>query len=541
MICVAPQVAAKVPAPPTNVTAAKAYAALERNCAGCHQAGRLETKRAGAAIANILDLEAIARDPALVRPGVPDASRLYGVALANVRHHDILNDPALPVPSPTEVQALRDWIADLPPRMLGQCASRSRITPSLIARRLATALSALDATAARDLRFVSLAGLYNDCATAAELDGLRLGVRALLAQAAQGRPAHRGNSDTTSWPAAIDPEQLILPVPLARLGWSAESWDELVAQFPLRAALRLPRVITDAVASPHPVLPADWLAATLLARLAPAMLPAADSVTVWGLPAAEALRHAWQKPVDFNRAAADLWLEPAEFTSRLQRGTFDASLAARQLTSGAVSRRERVVPLLRALTADERLGRTHFKETFGADAPHDIALWTEAPTYRAGDTAVLNVATSRDCHLTLVNIDRSGRAIVLFPNELEPDNLIRAGRVNKVPSFNSPYRFRFKEKGREIAIAICSLNRQSPAGIVHDYDRQRFTTLGDWQLFLREPPDPRAARNDDAATETPRAIVQPRRRGRRGAPARADPPSSAADDHVRSAITIDIQ
>jgi hypothetical protein len=206
-----------------------------------------------------------------------------------------------------------------------------------------------------------------------------------------------------------------------------------------------------------------------------------------------------------------------------------------------VARRERLEPLLAALAADARSGRATVKEPSDNKDRLEIALWTEAPTYRAGDTAVFNIATSRDCHLTLVNVDRSGRAIVLFPNELEPDNLIKAGRVTKVPSFDSPYRFRFRERGRELAVAICSLNRKAPAGIVHDYDRQRFTTLGDWQLFLREPPDPKAARSDDAATETPRADVQQRRRGRRSAPPRAEPPPSAADEHTRTAITIDIE
>lgn len=526
----------QAPAPPANVTAAKAYAVLDRYCAGCHQAGRLDVPRAGAGIANILALDEVAREPGLVRPGVPDASRLYAVALTREGHLDILNDPAFPAPAAPDVQTLRDWIADLPPRTLGECARRPRIRAEQTAQRLAAELTARGPAAARQLRFVSLAGLYNDCVTRADLDSLRHGVRELLAAAARAR----GVSTAGAWPPAVDPEQLILAIPLAQIGWTSQDWDDLAEPFLLREAMRLPPVISNATGTRVPVLPADWFAAALKSRQPPPTIDSAALPTVWGLPAVDALRRAWEKPVDFNRAAADLWLDPAELTTRLQRGTDVAAIPARQLLAGGVARRERLMPLLAALAADRRTGRTTAQEASVASDRLEIALWTEAPTYRAGDTAVFNVATSNDCHLTLINVDRSGRAIVLFPNEFEPDNLIKAGRITKVPSFDSPYRFRFKEKGRELAVAICSLNHRAPAGIIHDYDRQRFTSLGDWQLFLREPPDPKAARRDDAATDAPRPDISQRRRGRR-APPRAEPPLSSADDHTRTAITVDIE
>jgi hypothetical protein len=531
---------AQVPAPPTNVTAAKAYTVLERYCAGCHQAGRLETHRPGAGIANILALDEVALEPGLVRPGVPDASRLYKVALAREGHLDILNDPAFPEPHPSDVQALRDWIADLPPRTLGACSRRPRIRAEQTAQRLAAALSALDPTEAQQTRFLSLAALYNDCLAPADLDKLRLGIRELLAISAPGS----GNSSNAPFPRAVDPEQLVFAFPLSRLGWSAQDWEEFTAPFPLSEVMRLPAVIAEATGTRTPVLPADWFAAAVLRRQQSAARDAdgaPGAPTVWGLPAAEALRHAWEKPVDFHRAASDLWLEPAALATRLQRGTYDASLPARQLLSGSVARRERLLPLLAALATDTRSGRAMPPEATSPSDRLEIALWTEAATYRTGDTAVLNIATSRDCHLTLINVDRSGRAIVLFPNEFEPENLIRAGRVTKVPSFDSPYRFRFREKGRELAIALCSPTHKTPAGIVHDYDRQRFTSLGDWQLFLREPPDPRKARQDDAATETPRPEITQRRRGRRAPPPHTAPTVESADDHTRTAITIDIE
>ena len=528
------------PSPPTAIAAAKAYAMLERNCARCHQSGRLTTPTSGGDIANLLALDEVALDLNLVRPGIPDASRIYSIAMTRERHLDAFNDPAEPEPTPTELQALRDWIAELPPRALGACARRPTLTAEQLKTRIKTALEGYAPEAARQTRFLSLAGLYNDCATWADLDGLRQGLRRMLAaQVPDGQPI-----PDAAWPPAIDPEQLILALPLNAIGWSAENWDRLAARYPLRHALALPRPILEATGTPTPVLPADWLAATLLDRqtaAAPHMPKAGEQPGpfVWGLPAAQALRHAWTRPAGFNRAAADIWLEPAELAERLARAPFDTALPARQLRSGGVARRHLLVPLLSALTGDA----TASSSTNGDpdSAQPDIALWMKADTYRSGDLAIFNIATSDTCHLTLVNVDRSGRATVLFPNEFEPDNLIEAGRPVKVPAPDAPYHFRFKEKGRETAIAICSTTHKAPTGVLHDYERLRFTTLGDWQLFLREPPATRDARRDDAATDSPRPEANRRRRNRARDPVKPGHAPPIADVQTRTAITIDVE
>ncbi len=513
---------------------------LERNCAGCHQAGRLGSDAPGGGIANLLVLDEVARDPTLVRPGVPDASRIYAIAQTREAHLDALNDPAVPEPTALELQALRDWIADLPPRSLGACARRPRLTAELATARLKAILDGLQPEIARQTRFVSFANLYNDCTTWAELDGLRQGLRQSLTDLVPaGLPAR-----DAAWPPAIDPEQLILAVPLSALGWTADDWDKLAADYPLRHALKLPTPMLDLAGTPTPVLPADWLAHALLAKRTD---PASDDrrtdgqtgSTVWGLPAIQALRLAWNRPADFNRAAADLWLEPAELAPRLSAAPFDTALAARQLSSGGVARRALLSPVLAALASDTP---TITWTDGGPQSQHlDVALWMDAGTYRSGDRATFNFTTNRDCHLTLIGVDRLGRATVLYPNEFEPENLINAGRPVKVPALDAPYRFRFKEKGRELAIAICSTTHKAPPGILHDYERLRFTMLGDWQLFLREPPESREARRDDAATDTPRPQITQRRRGRSKEPAKPAAQPPIADIQTRSAITIDVE
>src|SRR5262245_53674235 len=68
-----------IPPRPDDPKAAKAYGVFDTYCARCHQAGRLERPLASGGLANILSIDEQARDPVLVKPGIPDASRLYDV------------------------------------------------------------------------------------------------------------------------------------------------------------------------------------------------------------------------------------------------------------------------------------------------------------------------------------------------------------------------------------------------------------------------------------------------------------------------------
>ena len=258
-------------------------------------------------------------------------------------------------------------------------------------------------------------------------------------------------------------------------------------------------------------------------------------MALWGLPGPEALAHAWRRPADLARVTADLGLAPGSSIAALPGyPNVRDTLGVQQLRGGGSARRaalDRLYPmlLLAAPPDAEPLPASRL----------EIALSADKPVYAAGDTAVFTVVTTRDCYLTLIGIDRHGRATVLLPSELEPANRIAAGRPVRVPGDSAAYRFRFKEKGRETIVAICSETHKSPEGVYHDYDRLRFTVLGDWQLFLREPPaikEVMQARRDDAATDIPRPSV----RRRRAADPKAGVPAGP-DVHTRTAITVEIE
>jgi hypothetical protein len=88
---------------------------LETYCARCHQSGRLERPLASGGLANILAIDEVARDPVLVKPGLPDASRLYDVLETRHAPLDVFTGgPVAAEPQPEDIESIRGWIKDVP-------------------------------------------------------------------------------------------------------------------------------------------------------------------------------------------------------------------------------------------------------------------------------------------------------------------------------------------------------------------------------------------------------------------------------------------
>ena len=130
------------------------------------------------------------------------------------------------------------------------------------------------------------------------------------------------------------------------------------------------------------------------------------------------------------------------------------------------------------------------------------------------------VRASTACHLTLLTLDSKGRATVLYPNEFDADPTLEAGREVRLPSEKAPYQFRLREKGTETLIGICTPGAKTTDGIRHDYEKQRFTELGDYRAFLNRSwgsrdgsdgkpvPRSRGARKPGEGTETASPAVK---------------------------------
>lgn len=210
---------------------------------------------------------------------------------------------------------------------------------------------------------------------------------------------------------------------------------------------------------------------------------------------------------------------------------------ARRLAHGSLTR-SAWESLSRAIDGEAKPGSAE-SGAHARDAEIDVLVWTDKPLYRPRDLATINVSVGKACHLTLIDVDRDGKAIVLFPNEMEQDNLIAPSVTVRIPGNDAGYQFRFDRAGEEQIVAICQRKSRRLAGVAYDYERQRFAILGDWRTFLRTIPEREKKIRDREAAEAARR----KRRGR--PPAANGPPAIGAEEPLaiegRAAITVAIE
>lgn len=156
--------------------------------------------------------------------------------------------------------------------------------------------------------------------------------------------------------------------------------------------------------------------------------------------------------------------------------------------------------------------------------------------FAPGDPLVFFVHAGRPCNLTLVNIDGDGGATVLFPNDFEPDNAIAANDVRTIPGAAMAYKLRLEKPGIETVLAICTEKARRPLGILHDWERQRFTVLGDWAQFSSDRAGQEKEMQRKFAEER---HLRPRRR--KDAPPAIDPPPAPGEAEGRSLLILPVE
>lgn len=482
---------AEPPALSGEPPADKVLAVLDTYCASCHQIGHTAGHGSVAKFGNVLNLGEIARDPSLVVPGAPDASPLYQRMLSRHRPESTI---ATKAPAAAEIEAVRDWIEglDVPPCTV-PIATRSSQSALLDAWR--------KNVGQRATRFISLLPLFETCQTGATLADARKALEIILTNLPTPAASEPHHFDTVGEASAI----LAINLP-------DEVW--------LRA--------TDGAPAFAGGVPGDWLAAHFLsANSAP--------LDVTSKAAVQTLARSWERAVDLRRAASELSVEPKDLAqSLLSVETDELKPSARQLLSGTVPRKawQRLSAHLRGEAPPQPLNP--------ASAHIDLALYTDKPTFAAGELLTIKVRTSKACHLTLINIDRSGNARVLYPNEMEQDNLIAPSVTVPIPSPTAGYQLRLDDKGQEHFVAVCQRTTRNLEGVSYDYERQRFALLGPWRDFLKTAPE---RETEARRVEAERQQRQSRRR-RHEAPLPAELPAidpTGPDIEGRATLTITVE
>ncbi|MEZ5815859.1 MAG: DUF4384 domain-containing protein [Hyphomicrobiaceae bacterium] len=267
-------------------------------------------------------------------------------------------------------------------------------------------------------------------------------------------------------------------------------------------------------------------------------------LTLDGVDPVVALAREYARPLDVGRAAAELGIEPEALRSLADRGGESAShVLARRLVQGLVARGEVEARARELASASGRQADTP-ESAAGQDlsrrfAPVDpgpgLVLYSDKVRYKKGDSLHLYVRVGADCHLTLVSVDTRGRGTVIFPSDFETNALLAAGQELKLPGPAAPYTFRLNESGRETVVALCNEAGALTDNIRHDFERQRFTDLGDYGAFLAQ----------NALAEPGKAENAPARRvgqrGRRRGEADASGPRARPEQISRTAISIEVE
>ncbi len=256
---------------------------------------------------------------------------------------------------------------------------------------------------------------------------------------------------------------------------------------------RLPRGVRDAVMALHkPNAEMQQVFDAEKQRHLAAMKAAGidADVRINGVEAVAALAKVYTRSLPLERAGEDFGEDATTFKARLAAAEGDARLIAARLQHGPIPRAE-AIRLYSLLAAPTPAGREDAAQAAPAATPGagdvaaDLALVSDKTSYKVGEAANFTVRSNVDCNLTVINVNAAGKAIVIFPNDFEPDNALTAGKALQLPRADSSYRLRFTQAGTERVIGICSPHAKLADSIQQDFERQRFTALGDWRNFLR--------------------------------------------------------
>lgn len=210
-----------------------------------------------------------------------------------------------------------------------------------------------------------------------------------------------------------------------------------------------------------------------------------------GVEMINALAKRYEDDVDLNLAAAEFGMTKDEFKDA--SGDADRKFKAliRRLEQGSVPRDQFEATyrdLARSITDDEEMkvagaAAVAIKAAARPAAGADLSLISDRDRYKQGDTPVFTVVSSRDCFLTLSNLDEKGTLTVLLPNKFQQNNRVKAGQEIQFPGPKAPFQYRMADRGVETVIATCS-EGSDVDGIKHDFARTNLTTVSNYTRSL---------------------------------------------------------
>ena len=209
-----------------------------------------------------------------------------------------------------------------------------------------------------------------------------------------------------------------------------------------------------------------------------------------GVEMINALAKRYEDDVDINLAAAEFGMTRDEFKDAAGDADRKFKSLIRRLEQGSVPRDQFEVTyrdLVKNITDEEEVrvagAAAGIKNAAKPGGGADLSLTSDRDSYTQGDTPVFSVVSSKDCFLTLSNLDEKGTLTVLLPNKFQQNNRIRAGQEVQFPGAKAPFQYRMADRGVETVIATCS-EGSSVDGIKHDFGKSNLTTVQNYTRSL---------------------------------------------------------
>jgi hypothetical protein len=244
---------------PTDPVEKAAFEVLEKHCSRCHQAGRLTAREKPAKnFGNILKLDEIAANPALIQAGNPEGSKIFQQITNKEMPYDLYYefDTSHPAVTADEIEALRAWIKSTGDQEARACTGRKFITSDDIVAAISADLERQPDHRVKGMRYLTLTNLYNSCTPDAAMDVYRQGVVKLLN--GLGR-----RSDVVRL-VTIDATHTIIAFNLQDLGWEAADWNTILSKYSYatKPDTRTFDFIAQSTDTKLPYIRADWFTFT---------------------------------------------------------------------------------------------------------------------------------------------------------------------------------------------------------------------------------------------------------------------------------------
>jgi Domain of unknown function (DUF4384) len=250
------------------------------------------------------------------------------------------------------------------------------------------------------------------------------------------------------------------------------------------------REMVEGLYPPHETM--DALIAGDAKRFTDAMTRAGldPALKLNGVEMINALAKRYEDDVDLALAAAEFGLDKQTFLDQVAATDGRFNLMLRRLQQGSVPR-DQFELVFRELAAQLSSLRVVAIPSMATPlmlarplANNELSLTSDADIYNQGDAPVFTIASPRDCYLTLTDVDQKGEGTVLLPNRFQQDNFIRAGIPVQFPGDSAPFKYQMRDSGLETVVAVCSQRSVGTDGIRHDFTRNAFTSVPNYNAAL---------------------------------------------------------